>query len=206
MIVCEHEQGTDEWLQDRLGVPSASMFSKIITPTGKPSTSSVGYMNQLLAEWVAGKPIDVWEGSQAMQDGTEREAEARDQYSFITDNDVTQVGFCLKNDLRLSGCSPDGLIGEDGMVEIKSPKASTLIGYHLDGKLPNTYKPQVHGQLWVTGREWADFFVYHPDIEHFLIRVERDEKYIIALEKLVNNFTDSMLEKREKLKSLKEAA
>jgi len=180
------------------------MFSKIITATGKASTSADGYMNQLLAEWLVGSPVDQVEANYWMEQGTERESEARALYSLITDNDVSEVGFCFKDDRRLSGCSPDGLIGEDGMVEIKSPKASTLVGYHLDGKLPNTYKPQVHGQLWVTGREWCDFFVYHPDMQPFMLHVERDEKYIIALEKLVNGFVDTMLEKREKLKSMKE--
>jgi putative phage-type endonuclease len=206
MIICDNPQGSEEWLADRLGVPSASSFGKIITATGKPSTSAPTYMNQLLAEWLAGEPVDAWEGNQWTEIGNEREQQARDQYSFISDNEVEQVGFCLKDDRKLVGMSPDGLVGDKGLVEIKSPKASTLVGYHLDNKLPNTYKPQVMGQLWVSEREWCDFFVYHPSIEPFMLRVERDDGYINDLEKQLNIFIEKMLDKREQLKPLKEAA
>ncbi|MDA3853324.1 MAG: YqaJ viral recombinase family protein [Bacteroidales bacterium] len=199
MIECKHEQGTEAWHIDRLGIPTASMYKSIITSTGKLSTSAKTYMNALLADWLAGKPVDKFEPTLAMQTGTEREAEARDLYSFISDNEVTETGFWFKNDKKLTGCSPDGFVGDKGLKEIKCPKASTLIGYRLAGKLPSDYVPQVQGQLWVMDREYCDFFVYHPDIDNFLIRVERDEKYITTLSGLVNKFIEEMLEKRELL-------
>ncbi len=206
MIICEHEQGSELWHLDRLGIPTGSMFSKIITATGKPSTSADGYMNQLLADWEAGHPVDPFEPTQAMVNGTEREAQARDLYSFISDNEVEEVGFCFMDERKLIGVSPDGLVGDDGLVEIKSPKGATLMGYRRGGKLPSNYKAQVMGQLWVTDRQWCDFFVYHPDLNHFLIRVERDEKYIKTMEELMTEFIDKMLEQREIIKPTREKA
>ena len=201
MIECTHPQGSEEWLLDRLGIPTASMYKSIITSTGKPSTSSKGYMNSLLADWLAGKPVDAFEPNQAMLNGTEREAEARDLYSFITDKTVSETGFWFKDNKKLTGCSPDGILSDNGLIEIKCPKGSTLVGYKLANKLPADYVPQVMGQMWVMDSEYCDFFVYHPDIDNFYIRVDRDDKYISLLETEVNKFIDTMLEKRELLSS-----
>lgn len=199
MIESKHEQGSTEWHLDRLGIPTASMFKSIITSTGKPSTSSKAYMYGLLADWLAGKPVDKFEPTQAMQTGTEREAEARDLYSFVSGNEVTETGFWFKDDKKLTGCSPDGRLSGNGLIEIKCPKASTLVGYKLSNKLPADYVPQVQGQMWVMDAEYCDFFVFHPDIDHFLIRVNRDEKYMKLLEAEVYKFIESMLDKRELL-------
>lgn len=196
MIECTHPQGSDEWLVDRCGIPTASMFKSIVTSTGKPSTSAKTYMNSLLADWLAGKPVDAFEPTDAMKRGTEREAEARELYSFITDNKVVETGFWFKDERKLVGCSPDGLVNDNALIEIKCPKASTLVGYRLDNKCPATYVPQVQGQMWVMDKEYCDFLVWHPDINHFLIRVERDEKYITIMSGLINKFIDEMLEKR----------
>ena len=202
MIILDIEQGTDEWLKARSAIPTASMFSSIITSTGKASTSSKTYMNQLLAEHIAGGPVDAWEGNKFTSIGTEREPESRALYSLITDNDVNEVGFVFKDDKKLVGCSPDGLVGDNGLVEFKNPKASTLIGYKLANKIPAGYIPQIQGQLWVTGRDWCEFMAYHPDIGHFFIRADRDEKYITTMSGMINKFIDEMLEKREKLTKL----
>jgi hypothetical protein len=206
MIISDNPQGSDEWLLERSCIPTGSCFNKIISSTGKSSTSSKAYMNELLANYEAGKPVDAWEGNSFTQIGTEREPESRDLYSFLTDNEVTEVGLCFKDDKKLVAVSPDGLVGDDGLVEFKNPKASTLIGYRLANKLPSTYVPQVQGQLWVTDRQWCDFMVNHPDIEHFMIRVERDEKFIKSLESALSDFIDEMLEKREQLNQIKKAA
>ncbi len=174
-------------------------------------------MHTLLAELEAGKQVDVFEPTAAMQNGIDREEEARDLYSFITDNPVKEVGLIYKDDKKLVGASVDGLIGDDGVWECKCPKASTLIGYRIDNKMPSAYIPQVQMQMWVTGREWADFFAYHPDIVNFHIRVQRDEKFITMLsgevnkfiEKLeseLNKFIENMLNKRELLTQKSKAA
>ncbi len=206
MIECKHEQGSDAWHLDRLGIPTASMFKSIITSTGKPSTSAKGYMNGLLADWEAGKPVDAWEGNQFTETGNEREAEARDLFQFITDKEIVETGFWFKDDKKLTGCSPDGLIGDNGLIEIKCPKASTLIGYRLDNKCPATYVPQIQGQMWVMDKEYCDFFVYHPDIVNFHIRVNRDDEFIKKLESELNKFIDNMLNKRELLTQKSKAA
>lgn len=199
MIVCEHEQGTLEWHLDRLGVPSASMFSKIISSTGKASTQAKDYMRQLLADWVANEPVDPMRPTQAMIDGTELEADARVRYEIATGNDVEECGFCFLNEDKLIGMSPDGLVGDDGLLEIKCPKGKTLVGYILDDKLPTAYVQQVQGQLWISGRQWCDFFSYHPKVGHFLHRVERDDEYIDVMDQLTSKFINTMLENRERL-------
>lgn len=202
MIISPHEQGTDEWLQERLGVVTGSNFSCIITPGGKATTGTKAdtYMKTLLAEWYVGKPVDTFDPTQWMQRGTELEPEARAYYEMLKEVDVEQVGLCFKDELRRVGASPDGLVGDNGLLEVKCPKASTMVSYMLDGGLPSTYKPQVQGQLWVTEREYCDFLAYHPDFKPFMVRVERDERYIKSLSELVEVFVEEMLEKRKQLK------
>lgn len=180
MRVIDCEQGSDEWLNARLGVPSASMFAKIVTTKGAWSTQADGYINQLIAEDLTGEPTPFYQ-NEHMARGTELEPDARAAYEFVTDQTVTEVGFCLHDTLR-AGCSPDGLIGEDGGLEIKCPAAATHVSYLRDGKLPSKYYQQVMGCLWITGREWWDFMSYHPDMKPLIVRVERDEEYIAALE------------------------
>jgi len=201
MIISEHQQGTDGWFKDRAGIPTASEFGKILTSTGKASTQAKGYMNQLLAEFCADGPIDQIETSYWMQRGNDLEAEARETYAFISGNEVEPANFCFLDERKLIGASPDGFIGANGLHEIKCPKGSTMIEYMLSAKLPTTYKPQVQGQLWVTGREWTDFTCYHPQMKPFIIRVNRDDKYIKLLSDEIEAFIDEMLEKREQLKA-----
>jgi hypothetical protein len=185
MKILEMEQGTQEWLEARLGCPSGSGFSKLITASGTPSSSAESYINDLIAELITGEstPFHVTEW---MQRGTELEPFARMNYELETDREVTEVGFCMHDILRC-GVSPDGLIGDDGGIEIKCPKPSTHVKYLRNGKLPSEYKAQVMGCLWITGREWWDFMSYHPQMPNLLIRVHRDEEYINQLERLVTH-------------------
>ena len=177
MRIVVAEQRSPEWFAARLGVPSASQFGKIITPTGKRSTQADGYLNRLVAEILTGKS-DQQEPNDAMLRGTELEPEARAYYELIGGT-VEEVGFCLHDDGF--GCSPDGLVGDTGLLEIKCPLPHTHVEYLREGVLPGLYVPQVQGQLLVTGRVWCDFLSYHPDMRPLLIRVERDEKFIQAL-------------------------
>ena len=183
MRIDQHEQGSPEWLAARLGIPSASMFAKIVTTKGAWSTSADTYINQLVAERLTGEREEIFQ-SHHMIRGTELEPDARDLYSLMTDSEVTEVGFCL-HDTLAAGCSPDGLIGEDGGLEIKCPAPSTHVEYLRGGVLPSKYKQQVMGCLWITGREWWDFVSYHPTMKPLIVRVERDEEYIAALENCV---------------------
>jgi len=196
MRIDQNEQGSFEWLAARLGIPSASMFAKIVTTKGAWSTSADTYINQLVAERLTGEREEVFQ-SHHMIRGTELEPDARDLYSLMTDSEVTEVGFCL-HDTLAAGCSPDGLIGEDGGLEIKCPAPSTHVEYLRGGVLPSKYKQQVMGCLWITGREWWDFVSYHPTMKPLIVRVERDEEYIAALEKCVTkavNLIDENVEK-----------
>ena len=180
MIILDHEQGTEAWHLARLGKPSASGFSKLITSTGKPSASAQGYISQLISERIMGAPQETFQ-NEHMARGTALEPEARETYEFITGNTVDEVGFIL-GDTEEYGCSPDGLIGEDGGLEIKCPAPHTHVSYlRSPDRMPNKYWQQVQGCLWVTGRSWWDFFSYHPDMPHLLVRVERDEAYIEML-------------------------
>jgi len=200
-VLVEVEQRSDEWQKLRVGIPTASCFDKIITPaTGRASASAVAYRRELLAEWLMGQPVSVKE-SNWMQRGTELEPEARAFYEFEADAEVTEAGFVFLDERRQIGCSPDGLVGDDGLIEIKCPAPNTHVGYLIDAKLPTAYIPQVQGALWVTGRKWCDFVSYHPEMESLIVRVRRDEPYIAKMATLIEAFVATMLEEREILLS-----
>ena len=201
MIISPHDQGTDAWLAARLSKPSASMFSKLITMTGKPSASADAYINQLLAERLTGKSEPHYQ-SEAMALGNEREPLARADYEFISGNKVDQYGFIL-DDSESYGCSPDGLIGDfnEGGLEIKCPAQTTQAGYMRDPQSGvKKYYQQIQGCMWVTDRKWWDFFSYHPEMPHVLVRVERNEEYIEKLSQqvlLAVSTIEAQMEKRK---------
>lgn len=191
------EQGTDAWLQARLGRPTASEFSKLIGAQGKPSTQAAGYINRLIAERITGELPKIHE-TEAMRRGTELEPRARSFYEFIEDMDVTEVGLVLHPELEC-GASPDGLLSDgEGILEIKCPMGSTMVEYLRGGKLPSKYKPQVMGQLWITNRAYCHFLAYHPKMDHLLVRVERDEAYIELLAEQVAKACETIKKETEK--------
>ena len=177
MIIHDFQQGTDEWRETRIGKFTSSTFGKLFM-----SPSTKGYndlINQIVYERITGESPESF-SNQWMERGTELEPEARQAYELQTFNKVHQVGFVELNEWV--GGSPDGLIDEDGMIEIKCPKSSTLIDYALSDKVPKDYEWQMQGNLYVTGRAWCDFWVYHPKLNPLFIKVERDEKKIKELE------------------------
>lgn len=195
MIINNCEQGTEEWFMARLGIPTSSNFSKIITPTGKLSTQSLGYQDQLMAEFILGVPSEGYVNSD-METGSEREPEARILYEAITGNEVSQVGLVYRDNSKTISCSPDGLIGDYKGIEIKCPKLSTQIRRVRENVLPTEYITQVQGSMWITGfKEW-DFFSYHPQYKPLLLTIKRDEEYINQLEIALLNFSSNL----EKLK------
>jgi hypothetical protein len=182
-----------------LGKPSASCFSKLITMTGKPSASADAYINQLLGERLTGKSEPHYQNEHMIR-GNELEPEARADYEFITGNKVDQVGFIL-DDSESYGCSPDGLIGDDGGLEIKCPAQTTQAGYWRDPQSGvKKYYQQMQGCMWVLGRKWYDFFSYHPDMPHVLVRVKRDQDYIDKLSEQVLLATSTIEKEMEKRK------
>lgn len=209
MIIFECEQGSDEWFQVRLGIPTASEFSKIITPAKmEPSRSADTYINKLVAEWLRGQPDESFQ-SDWMKRGHEVETEARDYYTFTTDLEVTQVGFCLE-DAKRYGCSPDALVDNNGGLEIKCCSPGVHVGYLLANKVPTEYKLQILGNILTTDRNWWDFISYHPDMESLIVRTQRKdvEEELKTLEKALIATNKKIYDKQQILieRGLKEAA
>ncbi len=200
MIIENVAQGSAEWKHVRLGIPTSSNFNKIITIKGEPSKQRQKYMYQLAAERITGVKEDTYTNA-IMERGIMIEAEARNMYEFITENEVEQIGFCYHSDKKLWGCSPDGLIGDDGVLELKSPLSHTHVGYLLSGKLPTDYFQQTQGQILVTGRKYVDFFSFYPGLSPLLIRVEPDKTFLGALEAELEIFCKELDEITEKLRS-----
>ena len=190
MKIIECVQKTPEWYSARCGMPTASSFDKIITSEGKQSKQRTKYIYQVAGESITGVPEETYQ-SGAMLRGVEMEAEARAYYSLVNDTDIQQVGFCISEDIQC-GASPDGLIGERGLIEIKCPNLATHVGYLLEGKLPTDYFQQVHGELFVTDRDWCDFVSYYPGIRPFILRVKRDDVFIEQLSKELKLFCQEL--------------
>lgn len=184
------EQGSEAWLKLRAGIPTASEFHKIITPTGKPSAQADGYLHHLLAEAILKRPIAGPE-TEAMLRGRELEPQAVAAYELQTGFDTTVCGF-VTNDEGTIGASLDRLVDVNGALETKCPNPATHVGYLLSRKIENEKKPQVQGQLYVSGRQWVDVMSYHPEMDRVIIRVERDEEYIRLLHHLLTDFVSKL--------------
>lgn len=193
MIHVNVPQGGAAWIQARLGLPTASCFDRLITPkTMKPSASTEPYLDQLLAEWLIGEPLDP-DLLGFMERGRELEDDAVRFYEGLRDVETTACGFCLTDDRR-AGASPDRLVGEDGGLELKCPGAAAHVGFirHLREPKPTKYYAQIQGGLWVTGRQWWDFMSYHPTIPPVVVRYPRDEAFIATLAAIVAAFCDKL--------------
>jgi hypothetical protein len=175
MRVIDCRQQTEEWDRWRAR-PTASEFHKCCSPAkGDYSTQATEYAAKIVAKRLGvytETPPTFW-----MEYGTEMEPNAKAAYTLQTGRVITDVGFCLPDGTDAYGCSPDGLIGDDGGFETKCTKPETLIAYHAAGVFPIKYRPQVQGSLFITGRKWWDFYVFHPELTPFLIRVFPDLDY-----------------------------
>ena len=187
MKIHDCTQGTTEWLELRSGIPTASEFDKILTPGGKPSKSAEPYMFKLLAERMMGHPVTEYM-STWMDRGSQMEAEAVRFYELQRDLETVKVGF-ITNDAGTIGSSPDRLVGDYGLLEIKVPAEHTHVGYLLKKSVEQAYFVQAQGQLWVAECQWNDVLSYHPEMPPALIRVERDEEFIESLAAAVNAFS-----------------
>jgi len=204
------EQGTEAWKQERLGKVTASRVSDIIakTKTGY-STSRANYMAQLIAERLTGVVQESYVNS-AMQWGTETEPQARAAYTLETDNIVSEVGFISHPTIGMTGASPDGTIGDDGLIEIKCPGTATHIETLLGDAIDKKYLTQMQWQMACTGREWCDFVSFDPrlplELQIKIHRVNRDDVCIAELEKEVLAFLIEIENKISALTQLSEAA
>jgi hypothetical protein len=179
-------QGSPEWFAEHAGKPGVSSIGKILTTTGQLSKQAEEYAYQLAGEYILGT-MEQGYVSFAMQQGLEREADARRYYEFVNDVQVQQVGMIYKDNRMDRLCSPDGLMQKKGL-EIKSPMLKTHIKYLLDRKLPTEYFGQVQGSLYITGFDEWDFMSFYPGIEPLIITVERDEPFIKKLDAALDEF------------------
>jgi putative phage-type endonuclease len=185
------EQGTPEWHQLRLGKVTASRVSDVMAKikTGE-SASRKNYRAELVVQRLTGMPSESFTNA-AMEWGTATEPMARIAYEIAKEVLVEQVGFIEHPTIAMFGCSPDGL-AHDGMIEIKCPNSATHIEYLTDNKAPAKYISQMQCQMAVTGRKWCDFVSFDPrlpeDLQLFVVRVPRDDKYIGTMEVEVVEF------------------
>jgi hypothetical protein len=180
----------------KLGIPTSSSFHKIVTPQGKPSRQWREYACVLIAERILQRKIEFY-NSPAMERGLIVEAEAVDWYEFDQDVTVERVGFITDDDHTV-GCSPDRLVGDEGLLEIKAPLPQTQIEYWLSGEINERFRPQLQGQLYVSKRSWVDLLCWHDVLPKIVTRVESDAKFIKALDqelRMFNFFIERVMEK-----------
>lgn len=188
----ELTQGSQEWLNARLGKVTASRVADVIAKTKSGySTSRANYAAQLIAERLTGEIAEGFTNA-AMKWGTDIEPDARTAYEFMCDASVVQVGFVSHPTIEMTGASPDGLVGDAGLIEIKCPNTATHIETLIGGAVPAKYVTQMQWQMACTGRAWCDFVSFDPRMPEamrmFVRRVERDAALIADLEKQVIDF------------------
>lgn len=206
-------QGSAEWHAIRVGKVTASRVADVIAKTKSGwGASRANYMAELIAERLTGEASERFTNA-AMNWGTEKEPDARAAYEFFRDASVTEIGFVEHPSIGMTGASPDGLVSDDGMVEIKCPNTATHLETLLSQAVPAKYNTQMQWQMACTGRKWCDFASYDPrlpeEMSLFVKRVERDDKMIFELERDVSAFLAELAEKIAKLNGIygmKEAA
>jgi hypothetical protein len=189
-------QYSEEYDRLRLGIPTSSNFHKIVTPQGNPSKQWREYACVLIAERILQHRIEFY-NSPAMERGLIVEAEAADWYEFDQDLTVQRIGF-ITDDERTTGCSPDRLVGDGGLLEIKAPLPHTQVEYWISGELSERFRPQLQGQLYITQRSWVDILCWHDVLPKLIMRVEPDNKFIKALDRelrIFNYFIEGVMEK-----------
>jgi hypothetical protein len=198
------EQGSPEWHACRLGIPTASEFDTVQAKGkgGAESKTRRTYMLKLIGEQITGQPTYDYSNDH-MERGKQMEAEARNLYAMVADVEPIKVGFMRRGD---AGCSPDSLIGTNGISEIKTKLAHLQLEVLLSDRLPPEHVPQTQGQLWIAEREWCDFVSYWPGLPLFIKRVHRDEDYIRNLAAAVQAFNDEMQELTARVQQYRSAA
>jgi putative phage-type endonuclease len=199
------EQRSEEWFQARLGLVTASRVADVLAKIKSgESASRRNYKIQLVSERLTGERQETYI-NQAMQDGIDREQFARDRY-VQQFGEVEEVGF-VKHPTLEAGASPDGMVGDDGIIEIKCPMGSTHTETLMTQDIPSKYVPQVQFQLLITGRKWCDFVSYNPmfpeHLQVFVKRIEADPVYQKELESEVKQFLEEVNTIINKLKEIK---
>lgn len=186
MKVLDVEQGSHEWIAARLGKVSASRMADMTarTKTGY-GASRTNYAAELIVERLTGTPAERYTNA-AMAWGTEKEPDAKDAYCFLRDAEIVPVGLVLHPTIAMACASPDGLVGDDGLIEVKCPLSATHIDTLLSETIPEKYVKQMMWQMACTGRQWCDFVSFDPrlpaEMQVFIRRVPRDNALILELE------------------------
>lgn len=211
MTIVSVPQGSHEWLEARAGKVTASRISDVLAKvkTGE-AAGRRDYRAQLVAEILTGRPQESGFTNDAMRWGTEQEPYARAAYECHAGVLVDQVGMVLHPSIERGAASPDGLVDLDGLVEIKCPNTATHLDYLLDGTVPAKYQPQMLWQMACTGRAWCDFVSFDPrlpeDLQLFVVRFQRDQARIDAMEAEVRAFISEAEETVSRLRAIKGAA
>lgn len=195
----EHaKQRSSEWMQARCGRITASRIRDVMGTPGKRAA----YQLELLSERLTGNSVKHYK-SQPMQDGIDREPDARKIYVEYSELPVIETGFIVHPELEFYGASPDALVGHEGGLEIKCPTITTHIEWALEGVVPRDHRDQMYAGMDCTGRQWWDFMSYHPDLpiegRSFSIRLPRDDARIEAIKKEVIKFHEEVEAMRKKL-------
>ncbi len=201
----EIEQGTEEWFTLRLGMPTASNFATIMAEgrDGGASKTRAKLLRQLAGEIITGEPAENF-SNRSMDRGKAMEPEAREHYAFERSIEPRRVGF-VRRALRSGfvGCSPDSLIGDDGVLEIKTTMPDLLIELMETGRFPSEHRAQCQGSLWVTGRKWCDLRIYYSKMPALSFRIERDDGYIRQIAEAVEVFAWELRKLVERIKDRK---
>lgn len=197
-------QGSDAWKQLRCGLITGSKIADVMQE--KKGTGYDNYLAQLVVERLTGCVTETFKNAY-MERGNEDEEAARDCYSFFTGNDVDQIAFIKHPTIDCFGVSPDGLIGDDGMVEIKRKIPALHIKYILQNRIPPEYVKQMTAELACSGRKWNEFVSYCPEMPEnmqlFICRMERDETAIKVMEQSVIEFDKAVNKMIQELKALR---
>jgi putative phage-type endonuclease len=201
------EQRTDAWFQTRLGKVTASKVADIIAKTQSGySASRANYMAQLVCERLTGQKGEGFTNA-ALQHGIDTEPLARASYEALRDILVDEVGFVPHPSIIMAGASPDGLVGDDGLLEIKCPNTATHIETLMSKTVPGNYNTQMRFQMACTGRQWCDFVSFDNrlpnELQLFVKRVPRDDKFIKQMEDEVVKFLNELDIKIAQLMDLK---
>ena len=201
------DQGSEEWFTIRIGKVTASRVADVLAKTKSGySASRDNYMAQLVCERLTKQKAEGFTNA-AMQHGTETEPLARAAYEALKDVLVDEVGFVPHPTIQMAGASPDGLVGEDGLIECKCPQTNTHIETLLTQSVPTKYFTQMQFQLACTGRKWCDFVSFDnrlpEELQLFVKRVPRDDTYIKLMEAEIVQFIAELDDKINKLMKVK---
>lgn len=193
--VFDMDQNSDAWLKIRSGIPTASSFQCLMAESADRKGRAT-YMRKIAGEIISGVPNESFR-TEAMDRGHAMEDDARRKYAFMCDAEPELVGF-IRNGAR--GCSPDALIGTDGLLEIKTQRPDILIETILKDEFPSAHKAQTQGGLLISERDWCDIVVFYTGMPWFCKRAYRDVKYIAALSRAIDEFNEETAELVEKIR------